>query len=227
MAAKKRAKKAKADSGATGGQVDFGDGRKGTKVSGGMAPVDSPAGQPVLDKVIADRAALLKKLKLPDTTVLKKRVTERLRVLVTSAEKAALADQLAHVITQRLQLNEENATKNRAYREARAGFDEREKELADAVENNGRFDQVECIEAMLPDNSVRKYRLDTGEIVGEPRAATKEELQPDLFDDDDDDDVVPVGSTPPGPPESGDGTSLSPALAAAASDDDDDDDGEE
>lgn len=148
-----------------------------------------------LDQAVVDRKALLSRLGLPSECVIRKRFADDLRVKVSDADKAVLADQLANVIQERLALNDANAEKNRAYREKRAALDDQEKELAESVKSSSTLAVVDQVEILLPDNSVKIFRLDTDVLVGDSRAATAEELresrQGALFEDDGDGDTIP------------------------------------
>jgi hypothetical protein len=113
-----------------------------------------------------------------------RRFTERLSVKNNDEQNAILAGQLADVIRERLALQEDKSAKNREFREQRAYLDERERELADAVHSHTRFEEVECVEVLLPTNEVQVVRVDTGEVVSS-RAATGDELQESALGEED------------------------------------------
>ncbi len=115
------------------------------------------------------------------------------------------ATKTGHVYTQSLpvKLDEEqlmairvdltNATMARVGKEAEVaelrdeikGLKDHEAKLVGQLEKGTEEGEVECQDYLLADQSVQTVRVDTGEVVGEPRAADAEDLQSDMFDEDD------------------------------------------
>ncbi len=99
------------------------------------------------------------------------RYSDRLPVPIEGAELDSAATEFARLYRQRETTLEQRRDAMAGFRKTLDGIDEQMKPLADTVENHTRLADIECQDVLCRDNTVRVYRLDTGEATGEVKAA--------------------------------------------------------
>jgi hypothetical protein len=108
------------------------------------------------------------------------RFADKLPCTISTEDLPARSSELAKVIHARDHLLEQKRETNANFRSRVKFYDERLKELADAVEGGTELRNVDCVERFNSrTNTVELVRLDTGEVY-DSRAATAEDRQEDL-----------------------------------------------
>ena len=116
-------------------------------------------------------------------------------VKIPAPEVEKKADALAKVIQDRELVLEEKRAVNAELREKLNYFDERLMELAESVRSHSEVKDVSCVEFYVErTGEIIVVRQDTGEQIGQPRAATAEERQEGLPGFDDDNDTIPASA---------------------------------
>lgn len=111
----------------------------------------------------------------------RRRSKERCPVKIAAEDVEKKADALAKVIQDRGIVLAERSEALGDYRKKLSFFDERLEELAESVRSHSELRDVECVEFLLErTGEVVIIRQDTGEQVGEARAATAEDRQDEL-----------------------------------------------
>lgn len=113
---------------------------------------------------------------VPKGAVARQRRSERLPCKSDDSVVAIKARELARLEHLRTAFREDWKSKCSTARERRAYFEERIEELADEVDGQVEFKEVEVQDYLLPDNEVIAVRLDTGEVIAR-KTATAEDLQ--------------------------------------------------
>ena len=130
----------------------------------------------------------------PSGAVERRRYEEKLPCRIETEEHAKLSDELAATVREREEAEEERREAMAGFRERISGISDRQKKLAQCVEQHTVQRTVEVVEYLLPNNEMQTVRVDTGEVL-ESRAAEKDDLQEGLpLDREPDDDGFDVES---------------------------------
>ena len=114
----------------------------------------------------------------------RRRFTSKWPGRIEAEDVVKKSDALAKVIQDRAVVSEERSAAASAYRGKLKFFDERLTELAESVASHTELRDVKCVEFLLTrTHEVVIIRQDTGEQVGEARAATVKDRQGELFDE--------------------------------------------
>jgi hypothetical protein len=131
-----------------------------------------------------------------EDAIVRRRFKERCPVKIPTPDVEKKADLLARQIQERDAVKEEQSEANKGFREQLNEFDVRIKELAESVRSHSEIRDVPCVEFFLEKSGgMVIVRQDTGEQVGEERAANAEDRQDKLplSEDEAPDDDIPFG----------------------------------